>query len=180
MHFYAFSILWKGEILMSFKLEFNDQEWAALQYSFLWIFQAVAGADDNIDEKEKNAFAYIVSNPNNIPCALAVEVLTSLQDEGKAIFHMSEEDRKDTREGLEYVADLLRSSLTHDERVAFKKTLMALGIVVGKASGSWFADKFSDDEFRELKRVANHIDINLDSVMNSGSLNNFFDTMRKK
>ena len=56
---------------------------------------------------------------------------------------------------------------------------MAFGVVIGKASGSWFADNFSDEEFRELKRVSGYLDIKLQQMMNSGALTGYFDAMRE-
>lgn len=164
---------------MSFRQEFNDQEWAALQYSFLWVFQAVAGADNNIDKKEKAAFEYVVSNPDKIPCELAVEVLKSMQEEGNSIFEMSKEDLRDTKDGLNYTTELLESKMERNEIISYKKALMAFGVVIGKASGSWFADNFSDEEFRELKRVSGYLDIKLQQMMNSGALTGYFDAMRE-
>ena len=40
---------------MAFKEKYSSEEWKKLQFALLWVFDAVAGADNKIDKKEKHA-----------------------------------------------------------------------------------------------------------------------------
>jgi hypothetical protein len=128
---------------------FTDAEWQTLQFTPLWTFVACAGADRNIDDKEKAAFAKELAEAGLYKSALAREVLGSLAANLSTIMPAFTADSRSYLAGMSNAADVLDQKVPAEEANDFKKAILGIGIQVCQASGGGFmgkGDKISEEE----------------------------------
>lgn len=142
---------------------FTSEEWQALQYSPLWVFSAVAGADGEIDDQEMHALVKEVEEAPLYKTPLVREVFSSVSVDFNNIMKQYGADSRDVSEGLGDVADLLAKKVPVEESKAFKAALIFLGVNVAKSSGGFFGfgDKVSDEEKGALGLIAAILRVNL-------------------
>lgn len=86
---------------MKYKDSFDADEWQTLQFSLMWVFRGVAGADGKIDKEEQTALTNVIKSFTSIPFKFTKEVLESLSQNPGAFFRQSINDTRDYRKGLE-------------------------------------------------------------------------------
>jgi hypothetical protein len=138
---------------MSYRESFSKEEWITLQFGHYWIFQAVAGSDQNIDIEEKIALQNIMENGSKFENPLIKEIMMGLEFNIDGITTSFTEDKRTIEQGLVEIADLLEKNVDPEIALNFKKTLLAIGIAIGQASGKWFSSKFSKEEVSALKNA---------------------------
>jgi hypothetical protein len=135
---------------------FTSEEWQALQYSPLWVFTAVAGADGEIDDQELHALVKEVEEAPLYKIPLVREVFASVSVDFNDIMERYGADSRDVSQGLGDVADILAKKVPTEESKSFKNALIFLGVNVAQASGGFlgFGDKTSDEEKGALGLIA--------------------------
>ena len=142
---------------MSNRELFDAGEWRTLQFTPLWTFHTVAGADQKIDKKEQMALSKELAEGMLYNNDLAREVLTSLVgDLGQALAQFGADDR-DWMRGLSDAADVLDHKVSADMANGFKSSMLLLGHNIAAASGGGFfgmGDKVSGEEKKAIVMVA--------------------------
>ncbi|MDC1068385.1 hypothetical protein OAQ99_04425 [Candidatus Kapabacteria bacterium] len=147
---------------MKFKDSFDANEWETLQFSLMWVFRGVAGADGKIDKEEQSALTKLIKSHTKIPFAFTKEILESLDSNPGSFFRKSIVDSRDYRKGLEESAEILDSKISLDEALLYKKFLTAVGIFVANASGDDSeSNKISDEEVDQLSKLAFHLKLKM-------------------
>lgn len=138
------------------KEAFTSEEWQILQYSPLWVFSAVAGADGEIDAQEVHALVKEVEEAPLYKTPLVREVFSSVSVDFNNIMKKYSADSRDVSEGLGDVADLLARKIPAEESKSFKNALIFLGINIAQSSGGFlgFGDKVSPEEKSALSLIA--------------------------
>lgn len=127
---------------------FTASEWEALECLPLNIFMAVAGIDQDIDQKEQAALAKELSEAMLYKDPLAKEVLfaiaSDIENKLKAFLTSSYAGPA----GFDAAATALDGKLTPAEAKSFKETMVLFGKAIAEASGSgvFKRDPISDDE----------------------------------
>jgi hypothetical protein len=149
---------------MAYRNLFSAEEWKTLQFAHFWVFQAVAGSDNKIDTEEKIALDEIMKNGAKFANPLAREIMMGLEYNIDGINADFSADERTIEQGLIQVADLLMEKVQPEEALVFKKTLMAIGIYIGSASGKWFASNFSKEEVAALKEAGMYLHVSEDDL----------------
>ncbi|PSB44095.1 hypothetical protein C7B67_23050 [filamentous cyanobacterium Phorm 6] len=135
---------------------FTSEEWQSLQYSPLWVFSAVAGADGEIDEQETHALVKEVEEAPLYKIPLVRDVFASVSIDFNNIMKQYGADSRDVSEGLGDVADILAKKVSTEESKSFKGALIFLGVNIANASGGFlgFGDHMSDEEKAAIGLIA--------------------------
>lgn len=133
---------------------FSNEEWKTLEFSIIWMFQAIAGADKNIDTDELNALAVLKDKTSKFECDIMKELVPSLHVDINTISDYFEDDQKNIRIGLREVADIVDTNLSAEQSLLFKKSLLAIGMFIAYASGDVLSSKMSNDELQLLVELA--------------------------
>jgi hypothetical protein len=131
------------------KEQFTAEEWATLEFAPLWAFVGVAGVDNEIDDKEKEALAQELMEWALYKEPLVQEVFLSVGQNLATTLPAFAADSRDLLTGLKDVADLLDRKVTPEQAHNFKGALILLARKVGEASGvsaTKGADNVSDAE----------------------------------
>ena len=72
--------------------------------------------------------------------------------------------------GLNEVAVLLRGKVLDETALNYKKTLIAIGVLIGHSSGSLFGSKLSDEEIAQVKRVGELLQVSVGDLEKSPNL----------
>ena len=155
---------------MAFKEKYSPEEWKKLQYALFWVFDAVAGADNKIDKKEKKTLEKIISNSGKFFNDLARELFMEIKDGFENFYSEFEKQGVKEEKGLNEVVDLLHSKVTDETALNYKKTLIAIGVLIGHSSGSLFGSKLSDEEIAQVKRVGELLQVSVGDLEKSPSL----------
>ncbi|MFC2132116.1 hypothetical protein ACFLSQ_11845 [Bacteroidota bacterium] len=151
---------------MAFKEKFSPEDWTNLQYAIFWVFNAVAGADNKIDKKEKKALESVIANSGKFFNDLAREVqkgFDKLHDDFDKLSTSSQD-------GLKGVSELLKGKVDDDMGLNYKKTLIAIGVFIGHSSGGWFGSKLSDEEVGAVKSVGEYLHVSVADLERSPNL----------
>lgn len=146
---------------MTVQASYTQQEWQLLEFTPLWVFAAVAGADSKVDEKEMEAFLKDVSEAALYKEPLVRDVLMSLSSNFSESMTRFKEDSRPVDRGLADVAGLLERKSDNEEANNFKKAVVGIGLDVARASGRIFGDKMSTDEKQALVIVASSLRVEL-------------------
>lgn len=157
---------------MKYKDSFDADEWQTLQFSLMWVFRGVAGADGKIDKEEQVALTKVIRSYPSIPFQFTKEVLKSLESNPGLFFRKSINDTRDYRKGLEQAADILDSKVSLEEGLMYKKVLTAVGVFVANASGDTATDddknsKISNEEVDQLSKLAFHLKLKMKDLQES-------------
>ncbi|ROL59717.1 hypothetical protein D9V86_10280 [Bacteroidetes/Chlorobi group bacterium ChocPot_Mid] len=164
---------------MAFRDGFTTEEWRTLQFAHFWVFKAVAGVDKNIDTEEQIALHNIMENGSKFENPLAREIMMGLEFNIDGISAAFADDRRSIDQGLIDVADLLDKKIDKEIALNFKKTLLAIGIAIGQASGKWFASKFSKEEVAALKEAGLLLRVSEQDLLKPPLLNDIIQTFSK-
>jgi hypothetical protein len=156
---------------MAFRDSFTTEEWRTLQFAHFWVFKAVAGVDRNIDTEEQIALHNIMENGAKFENPLAREIMMGIEFNIDGITAAFADDKRNIEKGLIDVADLLDSKIDKEMSLNFKKTLLAIGIAIGQASGKWFSAKFSKEEVSALKEAGLFLRVSEDDLQKPPLLN---------
>jgi len=134
---------------------FTSQEWQTLEFAPLWVFTAVAGAD-NINNKETQALtkelheAYLYKEP------LVRDILKSVADNFNKLMPIFQQDKREIYTGLKEAAKILAIKVTSEQALNFKKDMLLIAQVVAKASGGsifGLGDKISKQEEEAMQNI---------------------------
>lgn len=151
---------------MPLKEKFSAADFETLKLSFYWVFRAVAGVDNKIDRKEKNAFQIFIDNGGKFKSELANDILIELKESGTGIEDLVKLSGKDFKSGLQETAKVLAK--TDDEISSdFKKLLIAFGAYIGDSSGKFFDFKFSDEEEESLNRIGEYLGTSTQAILHT-------------
>ncbi|MFC2131485.1 hypothetical protein ACFLSQ_08620 [Bacteroidota bacterium] len=139
---------------MAYREIFNKEEWETLELSIIWMFQAIAGADKNIDTQELKALTTLKEKTDNFESDLLKEVLSSFNFDVSEISDVYSIDQRELRTGLRELAFILENRIDIKESLMFKKSLLALGMYIAFASGDILLSKMSDHELQLLIELA--------------------------
>ncbi|MDI3483904.1 MAG: hypothetical protein PWQ74_491 [Methanobacteriaceae archaeon] len=119
---------------MTFRDQFNEEEWLILQAAPIWVFEVVAIADGRIDDEELEEVLNQSKNVIEYSTGFTYEVF---KDHITTIMNNNLEFRnllkRNPLEGLKRVADLL-GRLKHSEAQNFKKMLLKMAVKVADSS----------------------------------------------
>lgn len=149
---------------MKYKDYFDEDEWRTIQFSLMWVFRGVAGADGKIDKQEQLALNKVVKSHPNFDNAFIKEVFKTIEVNPGSIFRLSINDHRDYRKGLDEVAAILDSKVSLEFALLFKKVLIAAGIFVANSSGEISASKISKEELEQLSKLAFHLKISMEEL----------------
>jgi uncharacterized tellurite resistance protein B-like protein len=155
---------------MAFKEKYSPDEWRKLQYGIFWVFNAVAGADNKIDKKEKKALEGIISNSGKLFNDLARELYMEIKDGFQIFYNEFENLHLDHEQGLKEINELLHAKIKDDIALNYKKTLIAIGVFIGHSSGSFFGSKLSDEEVTQVKKVGELLNVSVSELERPPSL----------
>ena len=110
---------------MKYNEIFSPEEWELLKSSFPIVFYLIAGADKNVDKKEKNAIVLILKHPDKVDNKLANQLLSDID---KNDFDNVPIDIASNLSSLKVISEILDSKLEAEKSIKFKKTLISLGI----------------------------------------------------
>jgi hypothetical protein len=165
------------EVKMTFRDNFTTDEWRTLQFAHFWVFKAVAGVDNNIDVEERIALDNVMKNAGKFENPLAREIMMGIEFNIEGINAAFAEDSRAINEGLIQVADLLDNKIDPVIAMSFKKTLLAIGIFIGHASGKWFVAKFSKEEVDALKDAGLYLRVSEEDLLKPPFLNDILKTL---
>lgn len=146
---------------MSMKTLFSQKDWCTLQFSPLWVFHLVAGADGKIDKKEMAALAEIFGKSLLMRNELARELMMTNAMELAKLMPSYMADGRSAEQGLRQVAEILDAKLSPELADGFKKMLMGIGVEIANASGPWFRPKISKEETVALALMASWLRLSL-------------------
>jgi len=154
---------------MRFKDKFPPLEWQTLQFSIMWVFQSVAGADGHIDHKEQMAIKYVTTNSWKFQCDLVSELLEAMHVNPAHVFKMSKADVRGIENGLKSAAKMVEAKVSIQEAIMFKKSLIAIGYLVANMSGEENSSlknlsNISVEEMDALAKAAYYINLDADSM----------------
>lgn len=149
---------------MKYKDYFDEDEWQTIQFSLMWVFRGVAGADGKIDKEEQQALTKVIKSHPHIENPFIKEVFKSLEANPGIIFRQSINDHRDYRKGLEEASTILDSKVSLEIALMFKKFLTACGIFVANSSGEMTGSKISEEEVEQLSKLAFHLKISMDEL----------------
>jgi hypothetical protein len=132
---------------------FLEAEWQTMSLAPLWVFEAVAGVDDVVDDKERSAFMRALEHP---PAGvLTAFVFSRVRREFEALGAARAKDPRAALRGIAEVATLLLGYPDGDDANAFRSALVDLALAVGGASGGLLGlgHKLSDAEESVIAHV---------------------------
>lgn len=140
---------------------FTQDEWATLEISVMWMFQAIAGADKKIDIQELDALAYIQENAHKLESELLKEILSSVNYNIEDIANIYRYDQREIKSGFREMADLLATKVSPEEALIYKKSLLTVGMYVAFASGDLLSSKMSNEESQTIVELALHMKVSI-------------------
>lgn len=144
---------------MAFKEKFTPDDWETLKYAVMWVFNAVAAADNKIDKKEKRALESVLSNSGKFFNDLAREIFMDINKDFDSFNKKFMDEKRNIENGLSQVSDLLSKYLEDEMALNFKKTLIAIGVFIGHSSGSLFGSNLSDVEVAQIKNIGDMLHV---------------------
>lgn len=145
---------------MNFKEDVKPEDLKMLQLSVLAVYKKIALADGKIDNKEEKALDNILLNVGNLKESLAKDILKSIESPNDL---MAELDASGftPKEILVKAAFILDYLLDEKDSLSFKKHLIALGVYIGNASGTFWDYKMCEDEIEALHEVGKYLGISV-------------------
>lgn len=133
--------------------ELSDEEWELLVRAPLLVFMAVAVADGKLDKKEMAAFEKVVANVMTCATPLLRQAMAQMLPEME--YHLEQLQQQDSAADLARVAHILDTDFA-DEALAFKHSLVTIGIQIAEASGGFlgFGNKISKEEGEAIAGIA--------------------------
>ena len=120
---------------MGFKENFEASEWQTLQFAPFWVYQLVAGADRDIDDKESERIVEEIAKAAQCEAPLAAEVLKSVSDDYFAVAERYAFDDRRSLDGLGDVAKFLKEKASPAAAGGFTEAVLGIGKSVAESSG---------------------------------------------
>jgi hypothetical protein len=148
---------------MIFEKLFPPAEWLLLKSVPIWIFQIVAGADQNIDTKEINAFLKELQEADYYREPFVREVLLSITVNNPVTLQNQSCTKKEILHNLERVHKILHRRVTPEQSDNFKKDMLLIAQQIAQASSNGifvFKSRISPDEESAIDAIikAMHIE----------------------
>lgn len=130
-----------------------EADWQTIAMAPLWVFELVAAADHNVDEKERAAFAAMLDRPP--PGIFAAFVFAHVRRHRDTLVAARASDAREPLAAIADVETLLRNYPNPDEADEFRRALVTLATEVAGASGGvlGLGAKISQDEGAMLERL---------------------------
>src|SRR5262249_43908690 len=134
--------------------------WYTLEYAVFWVFQGVAGADDNIDRNEEAALTKALHEAHDSPNTLARELWRAINADFGSVRDRYNADTRNITDGLKAVVAILKKKPS-PEGDDFRKLLMQFGVDVARSSGGilGFGEKMSKVEREALEKIASLLEV---------------------
>ena len=139
---------------MAYKEQFTEDEWKTLEFSIIWMFQAIAGADKNIDINELKALEMLKQKADKFECDLLKELVPSFHYDISNVSDYFAADQRSIKTGLREIAEIVDVNLSFEQALLFKKSLLAIGMFIAYASGDVISSKMSNEELQLLVELA--------------------------
>jgi hypothetical protein len=139
------------------KHSFSSSDFKTLQFAPFWAFSAVASADGKVDEKEVKEYLSMVLGAQGFVHFLTREIVGSIARDYKNLWDSYVADPRSIEAGFTDVRRILETSVSREDALGFKKSLVAIGARVASASGGGFlgiGEKVSEQERVALTFVA--------------------------
>jgi len=143
-----------------FKELLSQNDWILLQASIVAVYFLIAKVDGRVDNKEINAIENIIANSNKLKSKLASEVIDSI-DRSENVLAYFKNVNMTPKEVLEEVAFVLDNKIETKDALSFKKHLIAIGVIIGNASGALFDYKMCHEEIDVLREAGALIGISV-------------------
>ena len=154
---------------MGYQDNFSVEEWRNLQFSVLWVFHAIAEVDGVIDDEENAALFSAFEGEYGLTNELLSEVLDSISKDPDAILKAFREDTLGLPMGIKAVAELVEAKLPEGEALAFKRSLLILGVIFAKAAneipGDTSGTRVDETERAAILTVAAILRLSLEDLM---------------
>ncbi|MBN2088102.1 hypothetical protein JW964_00735 [candidate division KSB1 bacterium] len=121
---------------MIFEKLFTPPEWQVIISVPVWIFQAVAGADQEIDKKELKAFLKELQEADYYKEPLVREILASITTNFPFALESQTRDAEQILQDLERVHKVLHRRVTPEQADNFKKDMLLIAQQIAQASSS--------------------------------------------
>ncbi|MFY8160646.1 MAG: TerB family tellurite resistance protein [Candidatus Kapaibacteriota bacterium] len=164
---------------MDLKSLYQPAEWQTLQFSVMWVFHSVAGADGVIDKQEQLALKQLTSNASKFSNHLIKEVLESMDSTSGAIFRQSMTDSRGPKKGLLDVTSIINKTLPQEEATSFKKHLIAIGFFIANTSGDKQSSKVSKEEANFIASLAFSLGLKMDDLKTPPSISEIITVLRQ-
>ena len=158
---------------------FTHQEWTTLQFSFIWMFQAIASADGKIDVGELDAMNFIQQKADTIQNQLAKEILKSMNVNFNEVSVRYQMEPRTIRTGLRETAIIIENKLEHDDAVDFKKTLLAIGAFIANSSGDMLSSMISNEESQTLTELSLYMKLTKEEFRSSPTMIEIMESFTK-
>ena len=141
---------------MSLQASCTPAQWRTLQFGPLWVFHAVASADEKIDDQEVAALATELQEAELFKEPIVREVLTSVAGDLTNVMQLYKADTRTVVQGLQEIADILDQVATSEQAQNYKGAMLLIGRKVAEASGGFLGlgSKISEKEKIALAGVA--------------------------
>lgn len=148
---------------MSIQDSYTPEEWQTLQFAPLWVFTTVAGADQNIDQKEVEALAKEIRDAPLYKEPLVREVMISVACDFSSVMEHYKADSRTVIAGLRDVKEVLSKQANAEQANNFKGAMLLIGRNVARASGGgiFHRDPVSNEEKTALVIVATTLEVSL-------------------
>lgn len=163
---------------MNLKEMLSLEEWQILQLSLCAVFFKIADADGKIDRKETSAIEKFYKNHDSLKMSAIKEVISD-NDNFDSLYDMFLNFGKSSKEILSQTSFILDSKLESSDANSFKKHLIALGVYIANASGSFFDYKMSDEEMDALKEIGTYLDISVKDLQQTNIILNIIEKIDK-
>ncbi len=147
---------------MIFEKLFPPAEWQLLKSVPTWIFQVVAGADQNIDTKEINAFLKELHEADYYKEPLVREVLLSITVNNPVALQNQSCTKEEILHNLERVHKILHRRVTPEQSDNFKKDMLLIAQQIAQASSSGlfgFKSRISPEEETAIDEIIKALQI---------------------
>lgn len=163
---------------MDIKSLYKPAEWLTLQYSIMWVFHSVAGADGVIDKKEQLALKQLTGNATKFSNVLIKELLESMDSNAGTLFRQSMVDSRGPKKGLQDATSIINKTLPQKEATDFKKHLIAIGFFVANTSGDKDSAKVSQEEANIIASLAFSLGLKMDDLKSPPSISEIVSILR--
>jgi hypothetical protein len=131
---------------------FSEEEWSDIIYAPLLVFGVVANSDGMIEANEIKEFTQLLVHEPAFDSDLMREIMLDLQVDLNVLLKNVLQNKMDVAATLKHVTDLVDKRVKVDEALAFKFSLMSIGVRIAEISGGLFGfeDSVSTNEQHTL------------------------------
>lgn len=134
---------------------FSEEEWSDIIYAPLLVFGVVANSDGQIEANEINEFKELLVHEPTFDSDLMREIMLDLQVDLGVLLKKVLQEKMDVAATLKHVTDLVDKRVKVEEALAFKFSLMSIGVRIAEISGGFFG--FEESVTTNEKNVLNSL-----------------------